>query len=236
MQHDLQPKILFNGANGRMGKALLPLLRASKKVEVVACTGKEDNLADAIKTSGANIAIDFTTPQAVFANAKTIINSKVHPIIGSSGLLIDQTAELKQICAQNKLGGLIVPNFSISALLMQHFAKQASHWFETAEIIERHHVAKKDAPSATALHCAKIIEPEMQQQTEIHSQRLPGVFAEQQIVFANPNEHLIIEQRALNRACMLDGLILACEKVLKLDELQIGLEQFLFCNQTETIT
>ena len=229
-------KIIFNGASGRMGQALVPLLQQNPEIDIVAATSRRDNLNTAINATKPDCVIDFTVPDAAYNNALTIIQNGVHPIIGTSGLKQNEINALSQECTARQLGGLIVPNFSISAILMQDFASKAAKWFSDVRIIERHHKQKLDAPSGTAIASANKItdanrvlqKQEHEYGIEIESQRLDNIFAEQEIIFHNKTESLSIEQKANSRDCMLDGVVLACKKVSTLEKLEIGLAQFLF--------
>jgi len=154
---------------------------------------------------------------------------------------------LQQRCAEKKLGGIIVPNFSISAVLMMQFAALASRYLTEVEIIEIHHQQKLDAPSGTALKTAEMIanarrgsknhlalkelvpgaRGAVHQDVNIHSLRLPGVLARQQVIFGNKGETLTITHDSIDRASFMPGVILACQGVVKLQSLQYGLEYLL---------
>jgi len=164
-------------------------------------------------------------------------------VIGASGLTEEQIACLIKQSETMKLGGLIVPNFSLGVLLMIHFAKQAAHFLDSVEIIEMHHAQKFDAPSGTALKTAKEIalnrktdkldkkQTAMQARGQwendipIHSLRLPGILAKQSVIFGAHGETLTITHESIDRQCFMPGLLLACEKVMSLNGLKYGLEQ-----------
>lgn len=221
-------KIIINGANGKMGRVSKEFLSQQNDIEIVATLTQSDDLINTIQKTSANIVVDFTTPEAVFGNAQRIISSGAHPIIGTTGLKDEQINTLQATCAEKKLGGIIAPNFSIGALLMMRFAKEAAHHFQQAEIIEKHHPHKKDAPSGTALKTAALMnESKKFSHLPIHSIRLPGILAEQTVLFGAPGETLNIEHRAIDRSCYMPGLLLACKTVTKLTELIYGLEHIL---------
>jgi 4-hydroxy-tetrahydrodipicolinate reductase len=228
-------KVIFNGASGRMGSALVPLLQQASNIDLVALTNKNDDLGATIQSTAANCVIDFTVPNAAYQNTKIIIQNNARPIIGTSGLSDTEVDSIRSMCAEKKLGGLIVPNFCISAILMQQFAAKAAPWFTHAEIIERHHKQKLDAPSGTAIATAKTIAAHNKALADdnnkfaiaIESQRLDNIFAEQDVIFNSAAESLRIAQKSTARSCMLPGVLLACDKIMQLTKLEIGLAQFL---------
>lgn len=243
-------KVLVNGAQGKMGQEAVIAIGNSPELTLVGQIGKKDDLAEKIATIKPDVVVDLTTASAAFVNARTIIAAGVHPVIGTSGLLPPQIAELQQICAEKKLGGLIAPNFSIGALLMMKYAEDCARYFPDVEIIELHHHQKLDAPSATALRTAEAIARERKKEAQslspkeavetfagargasyqgipIHSIRLPGILADQEVVFGGPGQTVTIQHRVLNRAAYMPGICLACQKVPQLQTLIYGLEHIL---------
>lgn len=195
-----------------------------------------------------DIWVDFTTPAAVESNTKFCLENHISPVIGTTGLKNDAVAALKAIADRQKLGGLIVPNFALSAVLMMKFAQEAVKYFPDVEIIELHHDHKKDAPSGTALRTAELMaaarKPKHQgadDETEtlpgvrggdyegmkIHSVRLPGLIAHQQVQFGGIGEGLTIRQDSYDRASFMTGVALAIRKVQQLETLCVGLENVL---------
>lgn len=243
-------KVIINGAQGKMGAQAVVTIKNNPLFELVATLGRNDNLPKAIHETQAQIVVDLTTAECVYKNALAIIESNVHPVIGTSGLLPDEINHLKQISEEKKLGGIIAPNFSLGAILMMKFAQMAANYFQAVEIIESHHEQKIDAPSQTALKTATMIS-EMQTDTQtlkrplntketvagvrggdfnnikIHSLRMPGVLAKQEVIFGNLGETLSIVHNTIDRQCFMPGITLACEKVTKLDSLHYGLESIL---------
>lgn len=217
-------KVLVNGANGRMGQTAITAINHVKDLTLAGTTGREDDLKKAIKESDAAVVIDLTVPDAVFKNAKTIIDAGAHPVIGTSGLTDKEQQTLIALCAKAGLGGVIAPNFSLGAILMMKYARDAAQYYKHAEIVEYHHDKKIDAPSGTALHTAE----QMQRpETPIHSVRLPGLFAHQEVIFGGPGETLKIRHDAIDRSCMMPGILLACRKVVTLDHMVLGLEKLI---------
>lgn len=234
--------ILVNGAKGRMGTTTVAALSKERDLQCVAAIDQNDDLEQAIKTHQPDIVIDFTIPDCVFSNAQTIIKHNVHPVIGASGLTIEQVQQLQKACQEKSLGGVIGPNFSLSAVLMMKYTQDAAKYFPDVEIIELHHPDKIDAPSGTAKKTAELIANVQNKESKIekqlargenyqgvptHSVRLPGLFSHQVVMFAGAGETLSIRHDAYDRNAMMPGLFLACRKVKELDRLVYGLEELL---------
>lgn len=256
-------KVLVAGFTGAMGQKAVNLVNSLDNFELVAGmspTATNDpqkyNLPAGAKIYqslakipdlAADIWIDFTTPKAVYNNVKFALEHHISPVVGTTGMSDEQEVELIKISQKEKVGGLIAPNFGMSAVLLMKFAKEAAKYFPDAEIIEMHHADKKDAPSGTALATAKMIaenRPEHQtapdevetlknvrggdyQGIKIHSVRLPGYIAHEQVLFGGPGEALTIRQDSFDRESFMGGVKVALEKVDQLDELVVGLENIL---------
>lgn len=169
------------------------------------------------------------------------------PIVGTTGLTDQQEAELKQLAKEKGIGGLIAPNFGMSAVLLMKFAQEAAKYFPDVEIIEMHHEDKKDAPSGTALATAKLIaevrEPHQTatdtteslpgarggdyQGIKLHAVRLPGYVAHEQVLFGGKGEALTIRQDSFDRSSFMSGVKVALEKAVDLNQLYVGLENIL---------
>lgn len=240
--------VLINGGFGKMGLMTVKAITEHPNLELVGQTGRGYDLKQAIKDSQAQVVIDFTHPSAVFTNASMIIETGAHPVIGTSGLIQKEIILLQEKCASQKLGGLIVPNFSLGAVLMMKYAKEIVRYFPHVEIIEMHHDEKADSPSGTALRSAELLakvqtninQPEKplietvkgargarHHDVPIHAIRLPGLLAHQKILFGNIGETLSLSHNSLNRDCFIPGICFACEKVVSLDHLVYGLEEIL---------
>lgn len=240
-------RILINGANGRMGQEACKAIEETHDLIIVAKTNRNDNLADMIQRSQADVVVDLTVATAAYQNTKIIIENNAHPVIGTSGLSQEQIEEFQQVCHKKQLGGIIVPNFSIGAVLMMRFAKDAAKYFNDVEIIELHHDKKVDAPSGTAIKTAQMIadnrrsSPPLRDEKEIlpgargaikegihvHSIRLPGLVAHQSVIFGGNSETLTIHHDSIHRQSFMPGLLLSCRTVGKLKELVYGLENIL---------
>lgn len=240
-------RVMVNGAQGKMGALACETIKKHPEFELAAQLSRGDNLRDAITATTPHIVIDLTRADCAYANALTIIESGVHPIIGTSGLLPDQIDYLQSLCRDKKLGGIIAPNFSIGAILMMRFAALAARHLGHVEIIEAHHQQKFDAPSGTALKTAEMIAANRTPLTEempshelvagargglhhgiaIHSLRLPGIVAKQDVIFGNIGETLSISHNSIDRASFMPGIVLCCQKVQTIHALYYGLEHFL---------
>ncbi len=219
-------KILVNGAKGKMGTQTVAAIRAADGLELVATCSTLGELEEALLEHKPDVAIDFTLPHCVFDNTKLMSQHNVHPVIGTSGLTSDQIRLLVKACEAKKLGGIFAPNFSIGAVLMIQYARDAATHFAYAEIVETHHEKKVDAPSGTALHTQEQLQHHINA-VPIHSLRLPGVFAREEIIFGAAGETLTIKHDAIDRHCMMPGVILACKKVVSLQTFAVGLDTIL---------
>ncbi|HOJ59472.1 MAG TPA: 4-hydroxy-tetrahydrodipicolinate reductase [bacterium] len=237
--------VLVNGARGKMGKESVRAVREAEDMELVAETDVEDVLADAIRDSGAQVVVDFTTPHCAFQNALTIVETGVGGVIGTTGFTPDQIDELEIKCAGKHPGLLIAPNFAIGAVLMMHCARIIARHMPDVEIIELHHPAKLDAPSGTAIKTAELI-AQSQARTivprgtsepaargdrfhgiPVHSVRLPGLLAHQSIIFGAEGQTLTVRHDSINRSCFMPGVLLGIREVLHRKGLIYGLESLL---------
>jgi len=231
-------KVILNGINGKMG---------DPEIQFIKGTDLEDDLAAEIKEHNPDVVVDFTNPASRMKNCETILTSGAHALIGTTGFTLDDLTVLSDL--SNKYGKaiLIAPNFSISAVLMMEFAKKASNFMKQAEIIELHHDQKHDAPSGTAIKTAKAMsetnsfQPPLRESDEtiegargadfnnikLHSVRLPGFVATQEVIFGGTGERLIIKSDAINRECYVEGVNLAVKKIVDMKGLTYGLEDLL---------
>lgn len=239
--------VIVNGAQGKMGAQACEMLESRADFNLVARLGRHDDLVTAIKQTQARIVVDLTRSDCVYNTSMAIISAGAHPIIGTSGLTQEQRNTLREHCDKMHLGGLIVPNFSISMVLMMRFAEDAARLLPDVEIIEAHHPQKLDSPSATAINTAdKIAAVRMTSKNtphetqiiegargaeykgiRIHSIRLSGLLAQQQIIFGSSGETLTLSHNTLDRQAFMPGLLLACQKVSGLKTLYYGLEHIL---------
>ena len=206
------------------------------------------DLEAVIDASSPEVMVDFTRPDVVYANAVKAIKKGVSPVIGTTGLSDEEKAELAELSKANNTPVFIAPNFAIGAVLMMLMARQAAKYMPEVEIIELHHDKKLDAPSGTALQTAAMISevrkahvqgnPEETEKVagargadvdgmRIHSVRLPGYVAHQEVIFGGLGQTLTIRHDSLNRESFMPGVCLACKKVRNLEGLVIGLDKIM---------
>ncbi|MFC0415437.1 4-hydroxy-tetrahydrodipicolinate reductase [Cytobacillus solani] len=206
------------------------------------------NIEECFQKVEADVLIDLTTPEFGMLHTKTALSYGVRPVVGTTGFTKENVNELEAICKEKGLGCIIAPNFAIGAVLMMKFAQLAGKYFNDVEIIELHHDEKLDAPSGTAVKTAEMIAEvrEAKQQghlneketiagargadfdgMRIHSVRLPGLIAHQQVMFGATGQTLTIRHDSYNRASFMSGVKLAVDTVMKIDTLIYGLENII---------
>ena len=208
-------KLAFFGAGGKVGRALVPVLeRAGHEVR-----GLE--LGDERDVRGLDAAVDFTTPDAAPENVRAALEQGVSCVVGTTGWAEE---ELGALARERGLRLFVAPNFSVGAVLMMRFAAQAAQYFPRAEIVELHNEAKKDAPSGTAARTAELIGGD----PVIHSVRLPGLVAHQEVIFGGEGQLLTIRHDTTARESFGEGVLLALGKLDSLPPgLTIGLDSLL---------
>jgi 4-hydroxy-tetrahydrodipicolinate reductase len=208
-------KIAFFGSEGKVGRALVPLLeRAGHEVRGI-------ELGDDPDVGGLDAAVDFTSPAAAPANARAVLEQGVSCIVGTTGW---DPETLDELARERGVRLFVAPNFSIGAVLMMRFAEQAALYFPRAEIIELHNEAKVDAPSGTAAATAHLIGGD----PAIHSVRLPGLVAHQEVIFGAEGQLLTIRHDTTGRESFGEGVLLALEKLGTLPPgLTVGLDALL---------
>jgi 4-hydroxy-tetrahydrodipicolinate reductase len=243
-------KVGVLGARGRMGAEVVAAVEAAADCQLVAALDLGDSL-DQLVSSGAKVVVDFTTPDSVMANIEFLITHKIHAVIGTTGFDDARLAKLKSLSsAHPEVGILIAPNFALGAVLMMEFAAKAAKYFESAEIIELHHPDKVDAPSGTASRTAGLISaarkdaklPAMPDATStsldgargalvgdvpVHSVRLRGLVAHQEVLFGGLGETLSIRHDSLDRAGFMPGVLLGIRSVISRPGVTFGLEHFM---------
>lgn len=203
--------------------------------------GKSNNimisgdLEKTLQNTKPNVVVDFTQPASIFENAKIYIKNGVSPVIGTTGLKPDQIKELEKLSKENNVSCLIAPNFSTGAVLMMKFAKEAAKYFCNAEIIELHHNQKKDAPSGTAIKTAELMSEEndnfatdncdetetitgarggeAKSKIRIHSVRMPGYSASQEVILGSAGQVLTIRHDTSDRKCYMNGVLMSVKYV-----------------------
>ena len=243
-------KVGVLGARGRMGAEVVKAVTEAADLELVAALDLGDSL-DQLKSNGAEVVVDFTTPDSVMANLEFLIINGMNAVVGTTGFDSERISKLEKLIAANsKVGVLIAPNFAIGAVLMMEFATKAAKYFESAEIIELHHPNKVDAPSGTASRTAELMSKARNEaglttmpdatttsldgargamvgDIPVHSIRLRGLIAHQEVLLGGLGETLTIRHDSLDRAGFMPGVLLGIRKVMAHPGLTLGLEKFM---------
>ena len=231
-----------------MGRAVVDAVNASPECTLAAAIDMGDALSE---LDGCEVIVDFTTPDAVMATLEHCINAGIHCVVGTTGFDESRLEQVRAWCAANPaVGVLIAPNFGIGAVLMMHFAEIAAPYFESVEIIELHHPDKVDAPSGTATHTAGRIAAARARagvtaspdatvhETDhargahidgisVHSVRVRGLVAHQEVLLGGQGETLSIRQDSLDRTSFMPGVILAVGRISSRPGLTLGLDSYL---------
>jgi 4-hydroxy-tetrahydrodipicolinate reductase len=238
------------GAEGRMGRQVCDAVDQAEGMQVVARIDVADDPKAAVE-AGATVAVDFTNPDVVLGNLEFCVKNGIHAVVGTSGFTPDRTARVQSWLAEHpSTGVLIAPNFSLGAVLMMKFAAQAAPLFESVEISELHHPDKADAPSGTAQRTAELIAdarakadstpfPDATahdadhhrggtvQGVPVHSVRLRGLIAHQEVLLGAQGETLTIRHDSLDRVSFMPGVVLGVRRVAQHPGLTVGLEHYL---------
>lgn len=243
-------KVGVLGARGRMGAEVVKAVTEAADLELVAALDLGDSL-ETLKSAGAQVVVDFTTPDSVMVNLEFLANNGIHAVVGTTGFDAARIATLEKLIAANpSVGILIAPNFAIGAVLMMEFATKAAKYFESAEIIELHHPNKVDAPSGTASRTAELMSKARKEaglgampdatttsldgargatvsDIPVHSVRLRGLIAHQEVLLGGLGETLTIRHDSFDRAGFMPGVLLGVRSVISKPGLTFGLEKFM---------
>ncbi len=250
-------RVLVLGAAGRMGGAVLAAVNPETDMQVVggvdvvhtdAVSPLFSDTAEAVRETSPDVGVDFSVAEAAAANALDLLDAHVSPVIGTTGMSAEQVSAIRERAGSR--GAFIAPNFAVGAVLMMEMAKLAAPHLDHAEIVELHHDRKIDAPSGTAARTAELIvaardgRPVTDAPTEtftvdgvrggvvggvrIHSVRLPGLVAHQEIIFGGTGQTLSIRHDSTSRESFMPGVLLAVRRVRALPGLVVGLEHLLF--------
>ncbi|HWM05661.1 MAG TPA: 4-hydroxy-tetrahydrodipicolinate reductase [Actinophytocola sp.] len=243
-------KVGVLGGRGRVGSEVCRAVEAAADVELVAVVDVDDE-PDALVTSGAEVAVDFTHPDAVMDNLEFCIDHGIHAVVGTTGFDDERLATVRGWLEESpKTGVLIAPNFAIGAILMMRFAAVAAPFYESAEVVELHHPDKADAPSGTARRTAELIAaarrdagcPPVPDATtsgldgargadvdgiRVHGLRVRGLVAHQEVILGGQGETLTIRHDSLDRASFTPGVLAGVRNISAHPGLTVGLEAFL---------
>ena len=241
------------GANGKMGQEVIKAVKNAEDMALVARIDINDcefaTIKDAKDSVNIDILVDFTQPKSIYENALYCLNNGINIVIGTTGLSDNQLEELKKLSKETNTGCFVAPNVSTGAVLMMKFAQMAAKYFNNAEIIEFHHNQKKDAPSGTAVKTAAMMADVNENfekgncaETEtidgargansynnihIHSVRMPGYMASQEVIFGSNGQTLKIRHDSTNRECYMPGVLLAIRYISKHKTFVYGLDNIL---------
>lgn len=247
-------RILVHGGYGKMGTLASEGIRETEDLELAGRIARGERLERRLEETQPDVFLDFTAPEVVLEAVQMAIDRGISPVIGTSGLTPTDIAHLSEACRSRRLGAIVAPNFSLGAMLLMKFSRIASRFLGAVEILELHHDKKRDAPSFTALRTAAQLHGRPEEPihradsptstgtaskgnpscssarghrelgTPIHSVRLPGLLAHQEVLFGRPGETLSLRHDTLDRSAFLPGILLALRKVRDLDHLLLGLE------------
>ncbi|MGE2692297.1 4-hydroxy-tetrahydrodipicolinate reductase [Mycolicibacterium pulveris] len=236
------------GAKGKVGATMVQAVQAAENLTFTAGVDAGDPLSQLVDTD-TNVVIDFTHPDVVMENLKFLIDNGIHAVVGTTGFTDERLTQVRTwLAAKPDVAVLIAPNFAIGAVLCMHFARQAARHFESVEVIELHHPHKADAPSGTATRTAQLIAearkglPPNPDATStsldgargadvdgipVHSVRLAGLVAHQEVLFGTQGETLTIRHDSIDRTSFVPGVLLAVRRVSDRPGLTIGIEPLL---------
>jgi 4-hydroxy-tetrahydrodipicolinate reductase len=240
-------RVAVSGARGRMGAMTCSAVAGDPALSLVAvvdplfgsATGSAAgdperfaSLLEAIQTTRPQVIVDFTTPSAVLGNVITCVRERVPVVVGTTGLSTGDLIEIQREVEAHDTPVLVAPNFAMGAVLMMQFARQAARHLHACEIVELHHDGKLDAPSGTSRLTRLQIEESwheagVEREVLIHSVRLPGLVAHQEVIFGGVGETLTIRHDSLSRESFMPGVLLAVKSIRGLQGLVVGLENIL---------
>ncbi|MBW3591565.1 MAG: 4-hydroxy-tetrahydrodipicolinate reductase [Actinobacteria bacterium] len=238
------------GAKGRMGSQVCAAVEDDDELELVAEIDVDEGSLGDLVTDEVQVAVDFTHADAAFHNIEWCIKNGIHVVVGTSGLSPESLKDIAALTAKCEGNVLVAPNFAIGAVLAMRFAEMAAQWMPDAEVIEMHHNNKVDSPSGTAMNTAAAIargrrqsvpaaRPEKLKENlpgargadldnvKIHSVRLPGLVAHQEVMFGGPGQVLSIRHDSTDRKSFMPGVVLAIKKIADRPGLTVGLEHYL---------
>jgi 4-hydroxy-tetrahydrodipicolinate reductase len=241
-------RVAVLGAKGKVGATMVAAVEDAEDLTFTAGVDAGDALSELVDTR-TEVVIDFTHPDVVMDNLRFLIDNGIHAVVGTTGFTDERVSQVQQWLADKPgVSVLIAPNFAIGAVLSMHFAQQAARFFESVEVIELHHPQKADAPSGTAARTARLIAearkelPPNPDATStgldgargadvdgipVHSVRLAGLVAHQEVLFGTLGETLTIRHDSFDRTSFVPGVLLAVRKVAERPGLTVGIEPLL---------
>jgi 4-hydroxy-tetrahydrodipicolinate reductase len=242
-------RVAVSGYRGKVGSILVRALESEPGIDYVGGVGSGDDLAAFLKKTRPHALVDFTRPASALHNALVAVAAGTSPVVGTSGIPADGVDKLEVACKAKGVGGIVAPNFAIGAVLMMHLADIAAPHFDAVEIVEMHNAAKLDSPSGTALSTAKRLaarrgdKPFKHSKAEketlagtrggeeggiaVHSVRLPGFVADQEVIFGLPGQSMTIAHRTTSREAYVPGVLLAIRTVTTEPRFYRGLDELL---------
>jgi len=234
------------GYRGKVGVEMARGVEAAPDMEYVGGVEVGDDLGAFFLSARPDALIDFTHPTAALGNALAAVAAGCRPVVGTTGIAAEGIDQLESACRERGIGGIVAPNFSVGAVVMMHIAEIAAPYFAAAEVIEMHHQTKADAPSGTALATARRLGARQKfayTRTEkitldgvrggeeggvgVHSVRLPGLVADQEILFGLAGQTLTITHRTTSREAFVPGVLLAVRRVVGEPRFYRALDQLL---------
>ena len=226
-------RVMVTGANGRMGRQVVQAVTDAPDMELVSQADPDLvpdgaslflTVEEAIAAAKPDVAVDFTVPDAAFGTVSACLAAGVHCVVGTTGMTEAQMADLTFLAESGPANLIVAANFAVGAVLMMRFAEEASRFMESAEIVELHHSGKIDAPSGTAAHTAEMMHGDV----PIHSVRLPGMVAHQEVILGGLAETLSIRHDSLSRECFMPGVLMAVRAVPDRPGLTRGIAPLMF--------
>lgn len=243
-------RVMVIGAAGKMGREVCRAVLGQEDMSLVGAVDRKDagqdlgavlgtealglaivtDLEEELHRAAPDVAIDFTTIQAARKNIPVLISNGVRPVVGTTGFTPDELAKIAAECDRTGRGAVIIPNFSLGAMLLARFARETIRHFPACEVVELHHQQKRDAPSGTALRLVESLSGGSHE-IPIHSVRLPGLVAHHEVLFGGSGELLTIRHDSMSRESFIPGILLAVRRAPSLRHLVTSMEALLEIEQ-----
>ena len=224
-------KVAVAGSKGKVGQEMARALQAAEGIDYVGGVDVDGDLGQLLKQQ-VHALVDFTAPDAALQNALLAVEHGASPVVGTTGIPAEGVDQIEEACRKRRIGGIVCPNFAVGAVVMMWLAEKAAPYFQAVEVLEMHHDQKADAPSGTALATARRLAAAarfshkgadkvtlehtrggVHENVAVHSVRLPGLVADQEVIFGLPGQTLTIAHRTTSREAFVPGVLLAVRKV-----------------------